>query len=141
MPANLAHQDWNTVVVHKRPAAAAASGGAERRAGGNKAAPQLGQRARKLADETEEFKHDLVGHALKIRIMKARQAKGMTQKELAQRLNAKPATVNDYELGRAIPDNAVLGKMERALGVKLRGKASAKPAAAAPKKTMAATRR
>ena len=39
-----------------------------------------------------------------------------------QKLNVKPSVVNDYEQGKVIPDNAVLGKMERALGVKLRGK-------------------
>ena len=34
----------------------------------------------------------------------------------------RPATITTYENGKAIPDNAVLGKMERHLGVKLRGK-------------------
>lgn len=27
--------------------------------------------------------------------------------------------INDYEAGRAIPDNALIGKFERVLGVKL----------------------
>ena len=58
---------------------------------------------------------------LKIRIMKARQAKGMTQKELATKMSEKPQVVNQYESGAAIPNNQVLGKMERILGVKLRG--------------------
>lgn len=58
---------------------------------------------------------------LKIRIMKARQAKGMTQKELATKMSEKPQVVNQYESGQAVPNNQVLGKMERILGVKLRG--------------------
>ncbi len=40
---------------------------------------------------------------------------------LAQAINEKPQIVNEYESGKAVPNNQVLGKMERALGVKLRG--------------------
>ena len=53
--------------------------------------------------------------------MKARQAKGMTQKELAQKMGEKATVVNEMEAGKSIPDNQKLGKMERILGVKLRG--------------------
>jgi len=30
--------------------------------------------------------------------------------------------VNEYEAGKAVPNQQILGKLERALGVKLRGK-------------------
>lgn len=30
--------------------------------------------------------------------------------------------INDYEAGRAVPNQQILGKLERSLGVKLRGK-------------------
>lgn len=30
--------------------------------------------------------------------------------------------MNDYEAGRGIPNNLILGKIERVIGVKLRGK-------------------
>lgn len=55
---------------------------------------------------------------------KARLAKepAMTQKDLATRVNEKPSVINDYESGRAVPNQQVLAKLERALGVKLRGK-------------------
>ncbi|KAI8875392.1 hypothetical protein K501DRAFT_202736, partial [Backusella circina FSU 941] len=46
----------------------------------------------------------------------------ITQKELAQLVNEKPQVVNDYESGKAIPNQNILAKMERVLGVKLRGK-------------------
>lgn len=52
----------------------------------------------------------------------ARQAKSWTQKDLGQRVNEKPQVINDYEGGRAVPSQQVLAKLERALGVKLRGK-------------------
>jgi putative transcription factor len=44
------------------------------------------------------------------------------QSELAQKVNEKPSVINDYENGRAVPNQQILGKMERVLGVKLRGK-------------------
>jgi ribosome-binding protein aMBF1 (putative translation factor) len=55
---------------------------------------------------------------------KARLAKEppMTQKDLATKVNEKPSVINDYESGRAVPNQQVLAKLERALGVKLRGK-------------------
>lgn len=48
--------------------------------------------------------------------------KSLSQKDLAQKVNEKPSVVQDYESGKAIPSNQVLAKLERALGVKLRGK-------------------
>jgi len=59
---------------------------------------------------------------LRKRIQQARTAKGLKQAQLAKMINERPAVVNEYEAGTAIPSNAVLGKLEKALGVKLRGK-------------------
>lgn len=33
-----------------------------------------------------------------------------------QRINEKPQVINDYEAGRAIPNNQIMNKLERALG-------------------------
>lgn len=44
-----------------------------------------------------------------------------------QRICEKQQVVTDYEAGRGIPNNVILGKMERALGVKLRGKDRGQP--------------
>lgn len=52
--------------------------------------------------------------------MKARQAKGMTQKDLAIRISEKVGVVNDYESGKAVPNPNIISKMERALGCRLR---------------------
>ena len=46
----------------------------------------------------------------------------MKQADLAKAINVKPALVNQYETGKVTPDNQVLSKMEKALGVKLLGK-------------------
>ena len=38
-----------------------------------------------------------------------------------QRINEKPQVVNEYESGKAIPNQQIISKLERAVGVKLRG--------------------
>lgn len=56
----------------------------------------------------------------------------MTQKELATAINEKPQIVGEYESGKAVPNPAIISKLERALGVKLprpgKSKAPAKEA-------------
>eukprot|EP00915_Cephaloidophora_sp_WS-2016_P007026 GHVH01009494.1.p1 GENE.GHVH01009494.1~~GHVH01009494.1.p1 ORF type:complete len:150 (+),score=12.53 GHVH01009494.1:60-509(+) len=49
-------------------------------------------------------------------LSKARMDAGMTQAQLAQKINEKPTVVQDYENGKAIPNGQVVQKMSRALG-------------------------
>tara|TARA_A200000159_G_C6994687_1_gene203174 strand:- start:61 stop:468 length:408 start_codon:yes stop_codon:yes gene_type:complete len=77
---------------------------------------------RKLDEQDEAGKLPEVGLSLGMCIQQARAAKGMKQKDLSTRINEKPNVIADYESGRAIPNNQILGKLERVLGVKLRGK-------------------
>lgn len=81
----------------------------------------------KLDAETEELKHKTVDMSIGKIIQKGRQAKEMTQKDLATKINEKPQIVMEYEQGKAIPNQAILAKMERALGIKLRGKDKGQP--------------
>merc|ERR1712146_59090 len=60
-----------------------------------------------------------MGKGLRLAIQKARTAKGLSQKQLAQQLNMQPQVINEYESGKAIPNNAIIAKIERALGAKL----------------------
>lgn len=62
-------------------------------------------------------------------IQKGRNQKGMTQKELATKICEKPQVINEYELGKSIPNNQILGKIERVIGIKLRGKDKGQPMA------------
>ena len=48
----------------------------------------------------------------------------LSQKEVAQKINEKPSVLQDYESGKAIPNAQILAKLERTLGVKLRGKSA-----------------
>ncbi|RVW19548.1 Multiprotein-bridging factor 1a [Vitis vinifera] len=65
---------------------------------------------------------DRVPTELKKSIMQARMDKKLTQSQLAQMINEKPQIIQEYESGKAIPNQQIIVKLERALGVKLRGK-------------------
>lgn len=63
-----------------------------------------------------------VSSDLKKNLMQARLDKKLTQAQLAQMINEKPQVIQEYESGKAIPNNQIIGKLERALGAKLRNK-------------------
>ncbi|KAH8518711.1 hypothetical protein H0E87_000524 [Populus deltoides] len=124
-------QDWEPVVIRKKAPNAAAKKdekavNAARRsatAGTNKAASSsTSLNTRKLDEETENLAHDRVPTELKKAIMQGRTDKKLTQSQLAQLINEKPQIIQEYESGKAIPNQQIIGKLERALGVKLRGK-------------------
>ncbi|CAB3406053.1 unnamed protein product [Caenorhabditis bovis] len=81
----------------------------------------------RLDEETEELHHERVTLSLGKIMQQARAAKNWTQKDLSTHINEKPQVVSEYESGKAVPNQQILAKMERALGVKLRGKDIGKP--------------
>ncbi|KAJ7973883.1 putative Multiprotein-bridging factor [Quillaja saponaria] len=132
-------QDWEPVVLHKskpkaqdlrKPKAvnqALRSGGEVQTikkfdAGSNKKTAGPVVYARKLDEGTEPGCLDRVSTDVRQAIQKARLDKKMSQAELAKQINERPQVVQEYENGKAVPNQAVLAKMERVLGVKLRVK-------------------
>uniref|UniRef100_A0ACD5VGV0 Uncharacterized protein n=2 Tax=Avena sativa TaxID=4498 RepID=A0ACD5VGV0_AVESA len=133
-------QDWEPVVVRKKlPNAAAKKDekavNAARRAGadidivkkhnaGTNKASYSGTslNTKRLDDDTENLAHERVPADLKKSIMQARTDKKLTQAQLAQMINEKPQVIQEYESGKAIPNQQIIAKLERALGTKLRGK-------------------
>lgn len=109
-------QDWNTTSWSKD--------NSENRGG---AGPKQAQNSsetkkfRKLEDADEAGKHETVSQELKMLIQKGRIAKKLSQAAVAKAINEKSQTINEYESGKAQPNQQVLIKLERALGVKLRG--------------------
>ncbi|PWN50009.1 putative MBF1-multi protein bridging factor mediates GCN4-dependent transcriptional activation [Violaceomyces palustris] len=79
-------------------------------------------RIAKLDRENEVAPPPKVAPSVGKAIGQARQALKLTQKDLGTKINEKPNVIADYESGKAIPNPQILSKMERALGVKLRGK-------------------
>ncbi|XP_006900651.1 PREDICTED: endothelial differentiation-related factor 1 isoform X3 [Elephantulus edwardii] len=125
----MAESDWDTVTVlrKKGPTAAQAKSkqailAAQRRgedvetskkwAAGQNKQHSVTKNTAKLDRETEELHHDRV---------------------TLEKINEKPQVIADYESGRAIPNNQVLGKIERAIGLKLRGKDVGKPIEKGPR--------
>ncbi|CAM8917140.1 unnamed protein product [Rhodiola kirilowii] len=92
-------------------------------AGTNKAASSsTSLNTRKLDEETEVLAHNRVPTELKKSIMQGRTDKKLTQAQLAQLINKKPQVIQEYESGKAIPNQQIILKLERALSVKLSGK-------------------
>lgn len=86
-----------------------------------------GQRLTKLDDADDVVPTKKLDQNVGKAIQLARQEKKLTQKDLATKINEKPNVINDYEAGRAVPNQQLLGKLERALGIKLRGKNVGEP--------------
>ncbi|VDM01434.1 unnamed protein product, partial [Schistocephalus solidus] len=88
----------------------------------------------KLEEESENFHIETVPRDVGQLIALARQNCNLTQKDLATKINEKPQVIAEYEQGKAIPNQTILGKLERALGIKLRGKDKGAPFAKGSKK-------
>lgn len=79
---------------------------------------QEGPKKEKLK-EYDEKPLPKISTDLKISIQKARIANKLTQKELAQKLGIQPMVIQNYENGKAIPNNLDISKMEKILKTKL----------------------
>ncbi|KAF5812655.1 putative transcription factor Lambda-DB family [Helianthus annuus] len=138
-PAGPVSQDWEPVVLHKtKPKATvlrdsksihqAIRAGAQVQTvkkhdgGTNKKAPATAVYARKLDEAEQPAAIDRVATEVRQLIQKARIEKKLSQADLAKQINERPQVVQEYENGKAVPNQMVLAKMERVLGVKLRGK-------------------
>ncbi|KAJ7349329.1 ylMBF1 [Mycena olivaceomarginata] len=91
-------------------------------AGGNKAHQGTDhQRIAKLDRENEVAPPAKIAPSVGRAIQDARMELKLSQKDVAAKINEKPSVLQDYESSKAIPNPQILGKLERALGVKLRG--------------------
>lgn len=128
-PAHLEHQDWDTVFLRSKAQAhgqtktqqvqTALQKGAVVETVDRRKNADVSHKNRALENDTETLSHETVSHDLKVAIQKARQAKKMTQKQLAMALNERPSVINDYESGKAVPNGQLIARIEKALGCKL----------------------
>ena len=79
------HQDWETVVLKKKPEPSKGQGG-----GGG------GGRGPIIPEDGTEMKRKVIPVALKTAIMKARVAKKWKKQDLATKLGVPVKTVNEY---------------------------------------------
>ena len=106
------HQDWKPVIFNKPKKKIVVK---------NKKKVLSDDQIRKikLDNDNEVHKIEKVSMDFRKEMQKARCAKNMTQKQLAQKLNLKQTIIANYEQGKAVPNNYIITKIERALGVKL----------------------
>jgi putative transcription factor len=106
------HQDWNPVIIHGK-------GTLGKRTTVN--VPHREVTKQQKLDQTELGTHEKVSLSLAKTIQQARIGKGFkTQKDLANAIGVPANVINSYESGKAIPDNQILQKLRRVLGVKLK---------------------
>ena len=119
----MSHQDWDTVIIRGKGSHVQKKkereGEKETRA---KFDGTHSSAMRKLDDASDGQKPQRINPAVRTKLIQARGAKKMTQKELAMKAQITPALVQQYEAGKVKADVNVLRKMERALGTKLTGK-------------------
>ena len=109
-------QDWTPVVFRKHGKSSRTSNTelVSRTSAGNP--------TRSAGSKLDKEEHAVLGNVsaeVRIAIQRARQAKNMSQKDLASALNEKPSLISDYERGKAVPNNALVSRMERILECKL----------------------
>lgn len=85
-----------------------------------------GAKGIKIENEDSQFVHQKLTLPMRKRIQNARNAAGLTQKELAQKLNVKPNIIQSYENGSAIPVGRLIQHLEKVCNVPY-GTISGKP--------------
>lgn len=70
--------------------------------------------------EPDSLAHATVSLDFKMSLQKARLTKKMSQADLAKAIHEVPKVVNEYESGKAIPNQVIVNKMNRVLGVHLK---------------------
>ena len=114
----MSHQDWKPVVWTKPPDKKKnAKKGGVAISNTNKNLKSQGT-GKKIKEDGEIQKVPTVGMAIGKQIAQARNAKKLTQKQLASQMSITAQMVQLNENGKAIKNNALLAKFERALGTK-----------------------
>lgn len=98
----MSHQDWETVVLTKPVKV--------------ESKPQV---VKNPLDSEEIVAPPKINVELKTAIQQARLAQKLSQKDLAAKMAIPVATINTYENGTAIPNNAFIAKLEKVLNTKL----------------------
>lgn len=112
-------QDWKDVVIHGKKANEKKTTAPKKKINKKLNSNSATVNAQKLEKE-EIGEIEKVSISLGKQIQKARTEKKLTQKDLGIKINVKPNIVADYENGKAIPDQKVLSRMSKVLGVQLK---------------------
>lgn len=111
------HQDWDTVILRGRKElhAPRETLKRERPAGQLREEGTPAWKIERRADAESGSPVDRVSRAEGAEIARARTALGMSQSDLARRVNAPAATINEIERGVAVRNGPLLAKIRAAL--------------------------
>ena len=116
------HQNWNYSVLSKNTKISSKKLAKNHSAKGNveiiRKTGTYGSKMSKIL-EKDEIGVPKLSLQFKIAMVQARNAKGLTQKELAHKIAVKDTIIKSYENGKAVPQNNIIQKIEKVLGVKL----------------------
>ena len=71
---------------------------------------------KRLDQETDVKRREKIDLSISKAIQQARMGAKLTQAQLAQRMNIKPAIIGAYESGKVVPSGAFISRIERAIG-------------------------
>ena len=106
----LDHQDWKPIIVKKNK---------EKKDNKTPKITKIGDPNVKMEKKIEEGKmeHNKITNELRSLIQKGRCSKGLTQKELANKVNLPVSVINDIESGKAIYNHVQINKIKRFLNL------------------------
>lgn len=105
------HQDWTPVVFHKPN-----QGSQTTKSNVNSG---MTKQTRELINSNDIILPPKLSPEFRKAMQTARNAKKISQKQLATILQVPPKTIMEYENGKAIPNNQFISKMEKVLLTKL----------------------
>jgi len=105
MKDNTCFQDWETITLEKRKPSHPAANNIPKHSS--------------QSDNNDIEKPKKVSNKLKIAIQQARMSNKLSQKQLASMMCCQPSLINQYENGKAIPNNSFISKLEQKLKTKL----------------------
>jgi|TARA_B110000902_G_C13727919_1_gene367768 putative transcription factor len=102
------HQDWHEILLKRNTPNKVKDSNTGGKKGPSNSLDQVNK---------DEFKLKKVNKDLSSQIKKHRNSKGLTQKDLAQKINVKPSVINDYESGKALPNPSIINKLKKILEI------------------------
>ena len=108
------HQDWNTIIIKKKNINNV-QGKKEKVVKPKSQTTTKNNISNKKLENSEDLKHTYVPKEIALDIQKRRQIKGLTVKELSQKLNMKPQDITSIEQGKALYNKALINKILRGL--------------------------
>ena len=116
------HQDWKEVTFTKNLSQDKQHLSRQHRQGNTVAKKKVhnsehSAKMHKLDNETETFKLQKVDPKVAKQLQQARCSMGLSQKDLANKVNLPVKTIVAYENGKAVVDHKILNKLKRTLKV------------------------